>query len=475
MANYLAQFTTATVPHARRILLGLFLIAAFAATSAVLLFVITAERLQDSLNAPQFTSLSISTGWIRRDVSDVAHYWKIAQEIAKRQDAAQERLFQANARAENARATIVSIADEIRNFIALNDTNDIRPPLKPHPFIEQVAAPQAAPAVAPAATPEAAPVATPVAPTAATPAAAPAAAPPDLGKDVDDYFDAYYSELGNAPGADAARKSLDEFKTAIYKRLARYFAARAQYDDSVGQAQASKAEIAELRAQLKQLDEDVVKESPTLANGPYWSLCEDFLAFKTLVGERAYDIVALPKMMLVLILSIFMGILGSLIYIAQDFMKNPDGRGFWDVLFRIGLGAGVAFALFFFAAAGMLALSQGPSGGAQADMSPYLISFLGITGGYLSDRVTEWMREVGENTFKISAGGPPPRWAIGLDTALKSASLSSAQLASATGVTVADAESWVSLAKAVPGDKQALVSAFLRIHPSKIFTDIAPG
>ncbi len=31
------------------------------------------------------------------------------------------------------------------------------------------------------------------------------------------------------------------------------------------------------------------------------------------------------------------------------------------------------------------------------------------------------------------------------------------------------------MTKPVPGDKQSLVAAFLREHPSKVFTDIAPG
>ncbi len=178
-------------------------------------------------------------------------------------------------------------------------------------------------------------------------------------------------------------------------------------------------------------------------------------------------------MMLVLLISIFMGVLGSLIYITMDFRKNPDERSFWNIAFRIGLGAGVAFALFFFAAAGMLALAQTKSG-AQSDMSPYLIAFLGITGGYLSDRVTQWMREVGENAFKIKTDGPPDRWAIDLDSKLSAASLDNAALASATGVIVSDAEAWVAQTQPVPGDKQGLVAAFLRVHPSRVFTDIPP-
>jgi hypothetical protein len=171
-----------------------------------------------------------------------------------------------------------------------------------------------------------------------------------------------------------------------------------------------------------------------------------------------------------------MGILGSLIYISKDFLTKPNANTFWEIVFRIGLGAGVAFALFFFAAAGMLALSQsGGTGQPQANMSPYLISFLGITGGYLSDHVTDWMRQVGMNAFKVEKDGQPPRWAMGLDAALKAAGIDSAGLAAACGVSVSDADDWVSLAKPVPGGKQALVAAFLRVHPSRIFTDIAPA
>ncbi|HTQ12305.1 MAG TPA: hypothetical protein VMH86_00415 [Rhizomicrobium sp.] len=501
-----AAAARALTPAVRRVLIGLFLIVAFAATSTVLLFVITAERLQDSLNAPALTNVSVSTGWIRQDVAAIEHYWTVYHSIEKKQDDANELLYQATVRNEASRAEMVRIAAEIRDFIALNDTVYIRPPLKVHPFVERGAVEAQPTAPAPAATPAAPAPGSASAPASETPAAAPpastnaaapsaaaqhsrhpapepqqaappaasarAALPIELGKDVDDYLDTYYSALG--PGDTDARKSLDDFKAQIYKKLAKYFSARAQYDADTSSVNSLRALIASLRSDARQLDTDVVTENTNLSNDAYWNLCEDFLAFKSLAGERAYDIVALPRMMLVLVLAIFMGILGSLIYISQDYLRNPDGRGFWDILFRIGLGAGVAFALFFFAAAGMLALAQTSSSG-QTEMSPYLISFLGITGGYLSDRVTQWMREVGENAFRIKSDGPPDRWGVGIAAALAAAGLDNAALAKATGAAQADVDAWVSLSKPVPGDKQALIAAFLRVHPSKVFTDIAPG
>ena len=469
----LAKLETAAArlaPHARKILIGLFLILAFAATSAVLLFVMTAEQLQDTIKSPDIASFKPTVGAIRQYVAELDHYYKIADVVTKKQAVAEEALFNDNVEAQTYLAQMTASADDIRAFVNLNNSVYIHPPMTLVPFFGTPPKPAAPPPQQDSQDPQVG--ASPVTPDRQAAVSAPQ---PDVLKFPDtlaNYFTSYYTQAASVPDGD---KIVDEFKAQTFKRFSPYGEARAKYDAAQSRIESLKAQIVALDDQENSYYDEIIKEPSPLHSDAYWNLCEDFLSFKSLVGDWAYNIVLFPKMMLVLILAIFMGILGSLIYISQDFLKNPDSRGFWDILFRIGLGAGVAFALFFFAAAGMLAMAQGPSGGAQAEMSPYLISFLGITGGYLSDRVTEWMREVGENTFKISAGGPPPRWAIGLDAALKAANLSSAQLASSVGVTVDDCDCWVSLSKAVPGDKQALVSAFLRVHPSKIFTDIAPG
>jgi hypothetical protein len=474
-------------PHLRRILIGLFLVAAFTATAAILLLVVVAEQLQNAVTSPEFATLKISTGWVRQDVAYLERFWAQKADIARRETAANNDLFQISARNTKTRATMSGAADEARNFIDMNDTIYILAPLKLHTFIGDASTPPATPAPADQSQPPAAPQSTgtdqPPTPPPGIPgkASGPGFALSTtlpvawgFGQLVDQYFDGYYAELDPLPNAEKARQSLNTFKVEAYRRMSNFFAAKAQYDSDASTRRALEAQINALQQQEKKLDTDAEAPDTPLGNGSYWSLAEDFLAFKTLVGDFAYNIVALPRMMLVLMISIFMGILGSLIYITMDFYKNPDERGFWDIMFRIGLGAGVAFALFFFAAAGMLALAQTKSG-AQSDMSPYLIAFLGITGGYLSDRVTQWMREVGENTFKIKSDGPPNRWAIDLGSKLAQTGLDHAALASAIGVTVSDSEAWTAQTKPVPGDKQHLVAAFLREHPGRLFTDIPPG
>ncbi|HXC57140.1 MAG TPA: hypothetical protein VNU97_17700 [Rhizomicrobium sp.] len=472
-------------PQARRILIGFVLVFAFFATGTVLLFVLAADQLQSSMSAPGLLTVKSSIGAIRQDVASVEYYYKVLDVITSKQVETEEALNQANIEAQSALSRMTSSADDINAFITQNDTGYIRPPLVLQHFGQTAPAPAPAKPAAPAAPQN--PQIPMLGMSPGSIAHAPAPPPPnpalaqspilDFGSAVTGYFADYYAQLNGmtAPDADAARAALDTFRNQVYKSLQAYTAAHAQYDSSTSSAQSLKAQLGALSQQKSQLDDNVAPKGSPLANDEYWNLCEDFYSFKTLVGDWAYKIVLLPKMMLILTLSIFMGVLGSLIYLSQEFVRDPDCRNIWDILFRISLGAGVAFALFFFAAAGMLAMSQSSSGAAQSDMSPYLISFLGITGGYLSDRVTQWMREVGENAFKVDAGGPPPRWAVGLDAALKAAGLDAAALASASAAPQADVASWIALQKPVPGDKQGLIAAFMRMHPSHLFTDIAPG
>jgi hypothetical protein len=461
-----AQGAARLAPQIARVLIGLFLIAAFAATGAVLLFVLTAQQLQNSLTSPDVAANKTTIGAIRQDVATVEYYYKQTDANSKTLADADSQLSRALTNRQGKLAAMTSAADDTSAFINQNDQYYIHPPLKLRPFTAVLDKPAPAPAASGATQ---------------TPNAALAVLEQsqilDFESAVPSYLGAYYAELdaaGASPEADAARKSLNEFKGLIYKTFNIYLTAHSAYDSDNSNVQALRAQIdAVEKKNAGLLDELAPKDSP-LSKDAYWNLCEDFYSFKQLVGDAAYNIVLLPKMMLVLTLSIFMGILGSLIYISQDYLRDPDGRGFWDILFRIGLGAGVAFALFFFAAAGMLAMTQSGATTSEANMSPYLISFLGITGGYLSDRVTQWMREVGENTFKVNPS-TPARWAIGLGAALTGAGLTAGALASAVGATADDVENWIAVTKPVPGDKQPLLSAFLRVHPSKLFTDIQPG
>ncbi len=210
-----------------------------------------------------------------------------------------------------------------------------------------------------------------------------------------------------------------------------------------------------------------------LKKDSYRSVVEDFRAYEALLG-RFSNLVMIPNAMLVLLLSICMGMLGSLIFLARKLVLDREDTGYGEIASRVGLGAAVALALFFFASAGMLAMSQTGAGADGNDMSPYLIAFLGITAGYLSDRVTAWMREVGERTFKLEGGAMQSRWAIGLGAELAAQKITATELAAGTNVSDTDLGDWIALKKPVPADEQRLIAVYLRVDASRLFTDVKP-
>jgi len=434
-----------------RLLIGLFLVLAFAATSLVLLFVITAEQLQNSISTVEIGPTKTSIGAIRQDVAQVEHYYVVLDAISQKQVETEQALFQANVVRQAELVKLINLTVRIRSFINLFNSRAIVEPLKVQPLQEVQSGSATDRALV-------------------------------FDQTVADYFAPYYTALdGLAPGpqakaAERARASLEAFKDQVYEKMNGYITALAAYNAADGAVQSLQGQAAALQKQKKEFDASVGAPGTALANDNYWNLCEDFYSFKTLVGEFAYKIVLLPKMMLVLALAIFMGVLGSLICISRDFLKNPDERSFAEILFRIGLGAGVAFALFFFAAAGMMAFAQGGApGSGQTEMSPYLISFLGITAGYLSDRVSEWMREMGIRTFKLSKGDDPDRWGIGLKAEMDKQGIVPSTLAKAIGAAAEEVQAWCDAGKAVPSENQKAIALYLRTDRSALFTDLEPA
>jgi len=247
-----------------------------------------------------------------------------------------------------------------------------------------------------------------------------------------------------------------------------FFPARDRWRDADRRRKALEGEKAALVAPPK----DVAANR--LTNESYRTVVEDFRTFEALVGTRLFGVVLIPNPVLVLLLAVFMGMLGSLIHLCRRLVIEREPVQAHEMFYRIGLGAAVALALFFFASAGVLTLSQPSTGKVDTNMSPYLISFLGITAGFLSERATAWMREVGEKTFKLESGSRPSRWATGLSGELAKQNVAADAIAAATGIPAADIADFAVLKKEAPDREQVLIAAYLRVHPSMLFTDIDP-
>jgi hypothetical protein len=267
---------------------------------------------------------------------------------------------------------------------------------------------------------------------------------------------------------DMISRYLAQLQMDLLPTIKTYLPLRDKWRDLERQIKAIEEEKAALMAPPKDI------ATNRLANESYRTVVEDFRTFQAIVGDKLFGVVLLPNPVLVLLLSIFMGMLGSLIHLSRRLVIEGQDIDVSEMFYRIGLGAAVALALFFFAAAGMLTLSQSSSGKIDTNMSPYLIAFLGITAGFLSERTTAWMKEVGERAFKLESGPGRARWATGLAGEMTRQEQSSGALASAIGLKPGNVDSYARLEVETPCREQSLIAAYLRVHPSMLFTDLDP-
>ena len=289
---------------------------------------------------------------------------------------------------------------------------------------------------------------------------------------LNDRIDLYKQKVraGAAPDTDpkVLQHFIDALNIAVAPDVVTFYRVRDLWRDADAQKKALQERINELK------DGPKASGVTRLSNESYKNVVEDFRTFQALVGTTLFGIVLIPNPVLVLLLAVFMGMLGSLIHLSCRVVLGGDYIKASEMFFRIGLGAAVSLALFFFASAGVLSLSQSNTGQDGSEMSPYLISFLGITAGFMSERVTAWMREIGENTFKLTDGAGRERWGTGLAAEMEKQSITKQAIAAALGNTVEEIEAWIALGKPVADRDQRLLAAYMRVHKSRLFTDIDP-
>ncbi|HEX4160252.1 MAG TPA: hypothetical protein VHY79_17440 [Rhizomicrobium sp.] len=213
--------------------------------------------------------------------------------------------------------------------------------------------------------------------------------------------------------------------------------------------------------------------SPPFDKDSFVQLSDDLARYHDLLGGIPFDFVAWPNIILTLVLTILMGILGSLIALTRELVFECAEHPLGQYMFRIGLGASVALAVFLFAGAGALTLAQTSAGAhGGVELSPYLVSFLGIISGYLSRRVTLWIRETGGKVFPVREEAD--RWAIDLKQALAAGGGDVDSLSQAIAVPVDTINQWIDRKAAIPNSAQALIAAFLRRPAYQLFSDISP-
>ncbi len=108
----------------------------------------------------------------------------------------------------------------------------------------------------------------------------------------------------------------------------------------------------------------------------------------------------MPPALLIPIVTLAMGALGSVIYLSVSVVFGEPPRPLAWYLFRPMLGMVTAFAVFILVQAGALVVTQPPAGGGDpGQLNPYFIAFVAIISGLLSEQAVEKIRGVGGSFF----------------------------------------------------------------------------
>jgi hypothetical protein len=195
------------------------------------------------------------------------------------------------------------------------------------------------------------------------------------------------------------------------------------------------------------------------------------------IGKFMNRVVTLPSDVLALTLVILMGILGSLLQIVYSFFrKDTPSEGLGIYFVRIAAGGITALVIFIVTKAGIPIIADASRLGGDAPINPYLISFLAIISGLLSEQAIASVQARGAQFFPANPTMDVPRWAR----------MDLTQTASSDGKSIDQLATYLNLKpKAVTDILKGLVPAtipqqnaivtYLHASARDIFTDIAPA
>ena len=157
------------------------------------------------------------------------------------------------------------------------------------------------------------------------------------------------------------------------------------------------------------------------AGEPLHSIFSTYEFFDKFGMER---FLLIPSPVLVLMLTMGMGLLGSVVTMTWSFVRRDGDLTVRRFLTLPFVGMMSAFIIFIFINAGQLTLT---ADGTAAKLNPFVLSFVGIISGLLSERAYARISDVGSNFFKVDAG--VSRWGARLQQAMIEKGVTSAELA----------------------------------------------
>ncbi|MEA2941542.1 MAG: hypothetical protein QOD09_2071 [Bradyrhizobium sp.] len=248
------------------------------------------------------------------------------------------------------------------------------------------------------------------------------------------------------------------------------FAAEQQTKDIANQIKASKDQIQAVYDNIKPKMDDAGRAKVE-------AVLYEITPIEGPVGKFMNRVITLPSDVLALSLVILMGVLGSLLQIVYSFFrKDTPSEGLGIYFVRIAAGGITALVIFIVTKAGIPIIADASRLGGDAPINPYLISFLAIISGLLSEQAIASVQARGAQFFPANPTMDVPRWAR----------MDLTQNASSDGKSIDQLATYLNLKpKAVADILKGLVPAtipqqnaivtYLHGSARDIFTDIAPA
>jgi hypothetical protein len=192
-------------------------------------------------------------------------------------------------------------------------------------------------------------------------------------------------------------------------------------------------------------------------------------------GRVIYSAALWTNDMLVLLLLISMGILGSALNLLAIFFTNDkDSLSFGEYPLRLAFGAVLAIVMYIIAKAGVPILADTTRLGGTAPLNPYFISLLAVVSGLMSDRAMGTIRNVATNLLQSVGGGDfSSRYTqVDLDAALTAAKRDIDGLARVLGIKSEEVKKLFSGNDTVTPDRQKLIAAYLGRPIRELYSDI---
>lgn len=203
------------------------------------------------------------------------------------------------------------------------------------------------------------------------------------------------------------------------------------------------------------------------AGEPLHSIFSTYEFFDKFGMER---FLLIPSPVLVLMLTMGMGLLGSVVTVTWSFVRRDGDLTVRRFLTLPFVGMMSAFIIFIFINAGQLTLT---ADGTAAKLNPFVLSFVGIISGLLSERAYARISDVGSNFFKVDAG--VSRWGARLQQAMIEKGVTSAELARHLLTSEEEVKRIADESIAATFEQQRLIAACLRMPIRDLFSDTEPA